>query len=178
MARKYTLSGQWYKYVQIYNSLPKRNWTPFSCYFNFTDKLCNICNINASLTLRHTSTSTKPEKEYQCDQCTCIINLWLLCKVEIRVDLQIFQKRLCKQRSVFLLLCSWYIVGCGFFFVYVAGLIAVTFIKKQEEQLDKSTVYINSPAFIVFYGFPDQSNPRVWEVEERNPLMGLEKTFF
>uniref|UniRef100_A0A3P8N6Q8 Dynein axonemal intermediate chain 3 n=1 Tax=Astatotilapia calliptera TaxID=8154 RepID=A0A3P8N6Q8_ASTCA len=43
----------------------------------------------------------------------------------------------------------------------IHGLIAVTFIKKQEEQLDKSTVYINSPAFIVFYGFPDQSNPRL-----------------
>uniref|UniRef100_A0A3Q4I4Z7 Dynein axonemal intermediate chain 3 n=1 Tax=Neolamprologus brichardi TaxID=32507 RepID=A0A3Q4I4Z7_NEOBR len=43
----------------------------------------------------------------------------------------------------------------------IHGLIAVTYIKKQEEQLDKSTVYINSPAFIVFYGFPDQSNPRL-----------------
>uniref|UniRef100_I3JQM8 Dynein axonemal intermediate chain 3 n=1 Tax=Oreochromis niloticus TaxID=8128 RepID=I3JQM8_ORENI len=43
----------------------------------------------------------------------------------------------------------------------IHGLIAVAFIKKQEEQLDKSTAYINSPAFIVFYGFPDQSNPRL-----------------
>ncbi|XP_072244882.1 dynein axonemal intermediate chain 3 [Leuresthes tenuis] len=43
----------------------------------------------------------------------------------------------------------------------IHGVIAVALIEKKEEQSNESTVFISSPAFIVFYCFTDPNNPKL-----------------